>query len=220
MKRRLQGLWIVITDDRKKAGVLGSLLLILLAFGVKTLVMGSRPGGASAAIGRSGESAVTAVGQNAVSRAIASLGNGSSRGVITLAASPRLSRDLFAFDEGYFPPPPQPVSSSPSAQTDPGGPPSRALGQSAIDERAENAEERQARLEARVRKEADALRLRSVVLGTNPIAVIEVPGKRQRRVVPLGREIEGFRLEEVAGNSVVLEMDSVRVRLSLFRIEK
>ncbi len=211
MKHNLRSLWVVITDDRRKATLLASLLVILLGFAVKSMVMGNGPRRSSASTSGAGEAAVTDVGQSAVNRAIALLGSGSSRAVITLPPTPGLSRNLFAFNEEYFPPPPQ---------TDPNEPLSKATMPASIEGRPENADESRARIEARVQVKADTLKLRSVVLGTNPIAVFEIPGIRQRQVVPLGRRIEGFTLEEVAGNSVLLEMDSVRVRLFLFRPEK
>jgi hypothetical protein len=67
----------------------------------------------------------------------------------------------------------------------------------------------------RVMKEAASLRLRGSLIGSTPMAVIEVTGKRADKgnVVRPGQVVEGFTLIEVHSTGVVLEKDGVRVEL-------
>ena len=88
-----------------------------------------------------------------------------------------------------------------------------------VEARPENADEVRARISARVEEQAGLLKVRSIVLGQNPNAVVESKG-RVRQVVRIGQVIDGFTLVEVVADSIVLEMDSVRVRLSLARPER
>jgi hypothetical protein len=141
---------------------------------------------------------------------MAALGGGPTSRVISLAPTPRLSRNLFALDESYFPRP---------SQTEPLRVLPKTSAGSAFQERAENADEVRARASARIEELAKSLKLRSIVLGQSPLAVIETKG-RERNVVRVGQEIDGFTLVEVATNSVVVEMESVRVRLTLARPER
>lgn len=210
MKGKLREFWVVVTDDRRKATVLGALLLLLMGLGVKTFFDGPGPRGSDAAIKRDPGSNVTDAGQNAVTRTMVALGGGPSSRVISLAPTPRLSRNLFSLDESYFPRP---------AQTEQPRVSSKGSSAPVIEARLENADELKARSVARVEEQARSLRLRSIVLGQNPIAVIESKD-RARNVVRIGQAIDGLTLMEVVTNSVVLEMDGVRVRLSLARPDR
>lgn len=210
MKRKLRELWVVVTDDRRKATALAALLLVLAVMGVKTMVDGAGPRGSRAALKGDSASSVADAGQDAVTRTMAALGGGPASRVISLAPTPRLSRNLFALDESHFPLPVQtePLRTSPKTSTD-----------ATVEARPENADEVKARVIARVEEQAKSLRLRSTLLGQSPIAVIESKG-RERNVVRIGQVVDGFTLVEVATNSVLLEMESVRVRLTLARPER
>jgi len=67
-----------------------------------------------------------------------------------------------------------------------------------------------------VRQEAAALRLRSTMISSNPIAVIETTAGAGKRasVVRMGDSIEGFVLISVRAREVDLEKNGVRVTLS------
>lgn len=210
MSRKVRELWVVVTDDRRKATVLAALLIVLVGMAVKTLVIGSGPRGSKAALKSDSVASVAAAGQDAVTRTMAALGGGPTSRVISLAPTPRLSRNLFALDESHFPLPVQtePERVSPKASTN-----------AKVEVRPENADDLKAQEVARVEERAKSLRLRSIVLGHSPIAVIENKA-RERNVVRVGQSVDGFTLEEVAANSVLLEMESVRVRLTLARPER
>ncbi len=212
MKKKMRELWVVVTDDRRKATFLAALLMVLVGLGIKTFFGGAGPRGTNAALTKDSgsESSLADAGQSAVNRTMAALGGGPSSRVISLAPTPRLSRNLFALDEAYFPRPVQtelPVASR------------RTYGAPVVEARPENADEVRARVAARVEEQAGLLRVRSIVLGQEPIAVVESKG-RVRQVVRIGQVVDGFTLVEVAADSIVLELDSVRVRLSLARAER
>lgn len=209
MNRRLRELWVVITDDRKKATVLGVLLLALIAMGAKTLLGGIGPRGSSAAVEKERRSSAD-MGQNAVSRTMAALGATLSSRVITLPKSPPLSRNLFAMDSEFFPPPVQkePVTATP-----------KRTGNAVVEALPENADVLMARAIAQIEQDAKSLRLRSIVLGATPNAVIETK-RGARQVVRIGQPVDGFVVVAVESSSVVLEKNSVRVRLSLTRPER
>jgi hypothetical protein len=50
MNRKLRELWVVVTDDRRKATMLAGLLIVLVGLGVKSLVDGAGPRGSRAAL--------------------------------------------------------------------------------------------------------------------------------------------------------------------------
>lgn len=211
MNHKIREMWVVITEDRQKAAVLGVLLLVLAGLVVKYLFAGVGPRGTQAAVDKStSPSSATDVGQSAITRTMAALGAGQSTRVISLAPTPRLSRNLFALDASFFPPP---------AQMEPAKGPQRSTHEPVIEATPENADVLRAREAARIQDEAKSLRLRSIVLGQAPNAVIEV-GRGERRVVRVGQDINGFRLVSVEPGSVLLEKETVRVRLSLARPER
>ena len=203
MNRRLASLWQLLMEDRKKAGVLAFLLVLLTGVAIKTLLPFG-PNASRAGQDRDGTTSPTQVGQSALSRTIDLLTRLRSSQLVEVAQSPRLSRNLFAVDEHRFPPPEVP---------DPTPDPPPDLNPT-VDPPIEDADEIRAREIAQIRLEAEVFRLRSVVVGQSPLAVIELPGKG-RSVIPLGGTLNGFKIVEVTTESVVLEKDEVRVRLWL-----
>ncbi len=205
MNSKLRDVWLIVTADKKKAGVLGASLVVLAAIGVKS-VFPVRPASSEASVGGDDlfDSPVS-MGQHALERTVASLDRARSGGYQRIPVSPRLSRDLFAVDPREFPPPVQAavVTREPPKTT-----------QREIEEPEQNADEEWALLEKRVAKESEVLRLGSVMVGRSPLAVIETTRGR-RSVLRIGGVIEGFTLLEVTTDSVLLEKDGVKVRLSL-----
>lgn len=209
---RLRETWVLLMADRKKAGVLGLLLLVLAVVGVKSFVrLGPETTTAALTGGSPTAETVAAAGQDAYSRTVASIEAVRNGGIVRVARPSRVDRDLFALDHAYFPPPAQPESVRPAAQD------SRIT---PVESSAPTVDEVRARAESRVRSEADGLRLRSVIVGSRPIAVFEIKGDRQRAVVRVGESIGGFVLAEVFSDSVVLEKESVRVRVSLAKPDR
>jgi len=115
---------------------------------------------------------------------------------------------LFALG-GAFDPPDAPNVTTP--QESPKSPSSSDDTEAARMER-----ERLARIEA-MRTEAGRLRLRSVIVGQRPAAVIEVTGAGRPRSVVLrkGQALEGFVLTEIRPNSVLLMKDEFPFELTL-----
>lgn len=208
MRTKLTEAWVAITADKKKAAVLGVLTLVALATVTKALLSqrkqpGLRPSaqasGPAQTSGARGAALVKA--ENPVVRVEAP--------VVRLAAIPPLSRNLFLASERHFPYPAQTEASSGTPAKSPDG----------TDEKSEEEIER-ALAEERARlvnKEASGLRLRSTMLGTSPVAVVE-SGKGARggsAVLRVGQTFEGFTLVEVHRESAILEKNGVRVEIRL-----
>jgi len=212
VRAKLSELWVLLAADRKKAGVLGLLMVVLLVVGVKAVIpLGPKNSDAALAQGSTNAETVAAAGQDAYSRTVASI-EALRAGVIVKVDRPaRLDRDLFALSHEYFPLPAQPESVSGGVQD------SRVT---PVESSAQSVDDERARAETRVRSEAASLRLRSVIVGSSPIAVFEVKGDRQRAVVREGESVRGFVLVEVFSDSVELEKESVRVRVSLAKPDR
>lgn len=197
-------MFAVLTADRRKAAVLGVLLTCLGVVGVKTLLK-IGPSASNAADRNGGEDDPSNLGGSAISRTLAALERVRGQKLTEARVAPRLSRNLFAVDEGYFPPPAQVVRNPPPMNVTP---PPR------IEPVEPTADEARAMIVAEIRDEAQRLTLRSVIVGQHPLAVIEMPG-RGRSVLQPGKIIRGFRLVEVKSDSVLLDKEGVRVRLWL-----
>lgn len=204
MNKAMTRLLIAANADRKKFTVLAILLIVFVGFGVRTLTSG-------------GPRSVKAGARTAEksSKASKSKQSDSSTGArrtrhgpeIKIPLPPSLTRNLFAFNESYFPDPAQTDSSADSAPKS-GTANVEAPSQAPAPKPGDS-------LEARVGKEAERLRLRGTLLGANPMAVIEAGAgrERSRSVVRPGDEVEGFKLIEVRATEVVIEKDGIRVEL-------
>ena len=73
----------------------------------------------------------------------------------------------------------------------------------------------QEKLARLVREEAESLRLKSTLMGPNPMAVIEssISGQRVSRTLRPGDRIDGFLLLTVESRLVVLEKHGERIEL-------
>jgi len=202
MQERLRDLWIVITADKKKAGVLGGLLVVALVLWARTALTES-PKRAAASDDQATTQTSTGTAGDSGDGA-----NGSEkpREIVRAVSPALLQRDLFAVSDERLAPPAQPDPSEEAGHKSEAGSDDKPVEQ-----------ERSARLtrDERVREEARRLRLRSTMLGRRPMAVIEVTKDRSRTsgVVRLGESIEGFRVVEIAARAAVLEKDGVRVVL-------
>lgn len=130
----------------------------------------------------------------------------SARPMIRLPAPPPLARDLFAYDRDRFPlPAPEPEV----AQNLP------KSGDVPVEVTPGEVEPTLAQIEAGIRSEAGTLRLRSLVVGAAPLAVIEVEeGEgRGRHLLSEGDSVAGFRLVSVKETSVILVKQDVEVEL-------
>lgn len=205
MSMRSGRLMQVLAADPRKGGMLAVLMVVLLALAIKTFVPFG-PGSSEASDAEGPEHDDPAVvGKNVLSRTWSVLDNLRAGHFVEVPLSPRLSRNLFSVNESYFPLPAQTaVKQAPPAVT--------PLPE--IESEDENADEAHALMLAQIRQDAGQLILRSVIVGSNPLAVVQTSGGL-RTVVELGESVNGFELVEVKSDAVVLEKDNVRVRLWL-----
>lgn len=204
MKQRLIELVSMMFADRRKAGTLGALMLALLILaGRSFLSLG--PESSSASDGDGNPDSITARGQSALARTFELLNRMQNGQVTEVPRSPRLSRDLFGVDDRVFPPP-EPVVQLVEVITETIEP--------VVESPVEDADEVMARKVARIHAAAEGLRLRSVMVGQNPLVVFEIE-RGKRSVIPLNGMIFGFEVKEVTTKSVVVEMEAVQVRLWL-----
>ena len=202
MNKSLLEFWAVITADRKKAAMLGTLVVVAGGLWVRASLM-TGPDTAKAGTDAVITTLSTASPGNA---AAAESDEPDLRRTIALTSPPPLTRDLFALSDVFV---------SLSSQTDPaaGGSPKSASGTD--DKPLRPIALGPAAIEQRVREEAAGLRLRSTMIGASPIAVIETPGVgRHGAVVRVGDEVEGFRVISIGTEDVELEKAGTRVTLT------
>ena len=206
MNERLQTLWIELTADRRKAAMLGGLLVVAAGLWLRYGLQATGPSKASAATAESIPANESAV---ALDSAFAELTRVRERlaSEVRVIRRPRYSdRDVFTLHPDHFPPP---LETEISGQEDPKSP---VVFVETPEERA--ARERESRIR-RVRQEADQLRLRSVMVGSTLAAVIEatVERKTTSHVLRPGQSVEGFVLVEVHTDRVLLEKEGVMVEM-------
>lgn len=205
MNAHLQEIWTLITTDKKKATILGALALVAGGLWLRA-AMTSGPSTAKA-----NEKRMTADGERRAKRASKKSESETEHDapvrIIELSPPPPLTRDLFALSDALL---------ASSAQTDP-APFSNPKSASGTDDKSlQSAGMRTQSTEDRVRAEAGKLRLRSTMIGANPIAVIEAGASSRAagRVVRLGDEIEGFIVRAIHAREIELEKEGVRVTLT------
>lgn len=195
MNQRLQEIWILITDDKKKAGMLGGLTVVLFLMGIRVLVSGS-PDPASAG----GTSTVDdALNTNSI-QTLASIDGVSDADLVVVPASEPVSRDLFEIEEAYFPQ---------TAQTDQSEQSGGKSESGTTETTGVGTEEPSISPEERIAEEASAFELRSTLVGENPVAILVTDSGQA--MVSTGDTISGFTVVEIRSRAVLLEKDSVRV---------
>lgn len=203
----------MLVTESKKCAVLGALMLVLLVNGGRQLIgIGPRTAPAATPTEAAGSENVAAAGRNAVSRALASMDRARGRAIVAVPASPELSRDLFRLDASKFPEPAQPAGSVDAAAN---------AGVVGVESPHENADALRSRRAAQLVEETKTWNVRSVMLGSNPTAVIETGGAGARRaLVRPGMSLQGWTVVEVAPGWALLEKEQVRVRLMLASPER
>jgi len=201
--RKLAELKILLVAEKKKAWALGVLLGVMAIMGVRNLMPVLSPTGAQASVtsrSRALSGTDDAVGDDGI-------GPVKVRGELVRVARPKsVSRDLFRFDPLYFP---SPTETAPPDQGE------QKFAEPAVEvSTPEVAESPEARAR-RVRTESERMRVRSVMFGTTPMAVIEVPeGKgHTTRLVRPGDRVMGFVVEVIGEGAVTLMKDEERVNL-------
>ena len=205
MKQRLIETWVIITSDKRKAGVLAALLLTALGLWARAALLGGKPASAGAATPAA----------KAASSAREKQSDGAKSGEFEIAPMvilpPRqaITRDLFIPTPEFGA---QPLQTD---QTDGSGPKST---RGTDDNLPVSPELQRQELERAVREEASRLHLSSTMVGPNPVAVIQSEGKNgSRSVLRIGESIFGFELVEVTARDVVLVKNGIRVELSIGR---
>ncbi len=201
MKQRMMEIWILVTDDKKKAGVLGGLFAVLFFFGIRTF-MGGSPDVVSASENVSGHVHDDSFVGSSV-RALEAMDGKKGSQIITLVAPARLSRDLFEITEEHFPQ---------TAQTEHTGADGGKSGSGTTETVVGRPLEAVPSPEERIAEEASAFELRSTIVGENPVAIL-VSG-RDQYVLTRGDEFAGFTVVEIRLRSVVLEKDGVQVEIA------
>lgn len=214
MKRRLSEMWLLVTADRKRAAILGTLLLVLTGVGAKMFLFdGPRRARASNADATSEKSGADrkASGKSSSSGQQGSRTNAAEYGAPerrTVIPAANVVRDLFALNDERF----KPLQTEPSDK----GAGLAGKSQTGSVEKETSAPVSEAEvIRQRVLEEASHLRLRSILLGSRPAAVIESSGgkKGSSMVVAVGQTIDGFSLVSIGSEGVVVEKDGVQVQL-------
>jgi len=198
MRAKIAEIKVLLATDKKQATILAG-LLVFLVISMGRMLLNMSPSKAQARDRTASKSVDRDKSHGS--------GNGALRMSIELPALPDGTRDIFALNPEKFPEPAQPDQ---SAEVPP-------KSDASMDESVEaRALSEQQLAERGVRQEAERLRLKSTILGSNPIAVIEAPqkGKTRSVVLGVGDELDGFKLIEIQRFSVLIEKNGVRVELT------
>lgn len=233
MKRQLMILKVMIEQEKKKAAALTALMLLLLIALVRAgLTLGPSKGVAAPVAAESHVSSLATAGHDAVSRAIASDDALHGGRVIEVPRSPHSSRNLFALDPEVYPTPrvsgsdrgASPEQSEQATQLPGDGGPALSAGEKAVESSSQNADDEAKRQRAQLLEETTGWRLTSVLMGQQPTAVVEAPGiggkgAARSNILRSGSSLREWSVVEITASSVVLEKQSVRVRLSIAKPE-
>jgi len=206
MNNQLREAWAILTADRRKAAVLGALVFIAAGLWLRAAITS----GPSKAKGFN-EPRMTESGNKSAKKKNASSdaeeGFTKPPRVINFNPPSPLVRDLFILSDEL-------LASSP--QTEPGDPAAPKSASGTDDKPVRTAAPPAQTVEQRIAHEAAALRLRSTMIGANPIAVIESADAPRggSSVVRLGETIAGFTLIAVRAHEVELEKENVRVTIA------
>ncbi len=191
--------WVMVTSDKRKSGILIGLVVVLSVVSGRAL-LGAGPAEASAT------STSASRRERMFSDASAMVDVEATGTLIPVQRPIMTDRNIFRLDPTIFPPPPQ---------TDP----SESLGQNSrselADDPAETLRYEREVAEQEVRRQLAKLRLRSTVLGTRPLALIEVVSGRSGKKIWArpGDPVGSFTLVRVESQIVVLELDGVEFEL-------
>lgn len=210
MNRKAEALWAQLTADKKKAGVLGALLMVGAVVGIRAAAQSA--GGPRAASAQ--PAAAPAGSAQPPSQGGATLqveGPESVAGARQLDLTPpgpsasrgRPVRDVFVLSEAHFP---EPEPEAKQAEK----PKSGAVAADTTEDESETARRR-------ALAEADRLRVRSITVGPKTLAILEFAdadaGPRRSQVVRAGDTVRGFTVTEVSARGVVVERDGVTATL-------
>jgi hypothetical protein len=191
--------------DKKKAAILGVLILVGAVLGFRALVKVSPASASAASLVASPSVAPASSSQGAAAR---QLGGAASRDAVSRETQRvayikglnyDFERDLFAVNPDYFPPPPKPLAAGPRV----------VLGNDPDAEQVQRL----------VEKEAKTLALQSTMVGATPIAIINGPpdsdGKKGPRVLRVGETINGFQVTQISSRSCSLKKNDMTILLEM-----
>lgn len=196
MNAKIAEIKIAILEDKKKAGVLAALALIALVVGVRALVKTSPKRAAAASTSTTtlpGSTAAGSITLQAVDPA--KLAETMRR----YAIADQIQRDPFALDPDAFPPAEAPKSGSASSEDQD----SQTVSPQTAAERAAES----------VRH----MRVRSVITGPRPLAVIEWRADTAARsyTLAVGDQLDGFTVASITQRDVALTRDGATYTLSI-----
>lgn len=210
MNPRIEALWAELTADKKKAGVLGVLLLVGAIVGIRAAAQsagGPRAASAHPAAGSASSAAAPPPGGATLHVTAPESVAGAAQIDLTPPESAanrgRPSRDVFVLSGAHFPEPePEPKPAE--------RPKSGAAAADTTEDEGEIARRR-------ALADADRLRVRSIAVGPKTLAILEFAeadaGPRRTQVVRAGDVIRGFTVTEVTARGVVVERDGVTASL-------
>ena len=210
MSRRVRELWLRAKAEGKKAVMLAALLGVCAILGLRAAVFGGKP--------RHAASPASAAPQPAAPSASAPDAAGAERPdapALDLTPPRRYARggaptrDLYALNPRFFPD----VTGVRSAGREGGA--KSATG--ADDKSGEAAPTDAQSLRRRATADAARLRVRSVIVGAQPAAVIEREegGARKAEALRVGEKVCGFVVAEITATGVRLERDGAEVVLEI-----
>ncbi|MEC9372986.1 MAG: hypothetical protein VYC34_04045 [Planctomycetota bacterium] len=207
MKRQLLQAWLAIISDKKKAGALGALVVVALVMWARAAILSDAGPQKASASERKSDSRTSKSKKKEVVSGSDSKKN-EPRAVVEIPVPAAVTRDLFAPSEVHFP-----LSSQTESAVEVN--PKSAGGN---DETHEQQEQRaREELERSVRGQASRLRLRSTIVGGEPIAVIEDTSTKRdgAHVMRIGESYNGFVLLKVESGRVLLAKEGFEVELLL-----
>lgn len=197
MTVQLRRMWIQLTADRKRFGVLCGVIAVALLLWSRIIVISNVP--RTAVAEDHPEADVVA------ERLLGALNwseNDSLRPATQVTLERRPRRDPFVISIEHFPKP-EAIDTSAEDRDKSAGEP------------AENAEAREARITARLRELVEGLSLEAVMSGPPPMALIDGVSYRVGDAVPAGTNDTTFTLVEVGQRRVVLEIQERRFTLDM-----
>ncbi len=215
MKQKLREFWALAKAEGKKTVVLGVLLGVCAVLGARALLSGKPKRTPAATVapvaGAPNVAAPAAPGPAPVTPLAAASEAGANALDLTpprrYAQRPVPSRDLFALNPALFPDP---------APSDGAGGADGAKSASGIDDKSgTDAPPEAGALRRRALEDASRLRVRSIMLGAQPAAVLEsaIGDARRAEVVRVGDRVAGFVVAEITSIGVRVERDGAEALL-------
>jgi hypothetical protein len=184
--------------DRRKASILGMLLVAVIWLGGRAVFSGTGPRRASASESTSAASPAAHNPADLAAQAESRLRVIFRSWPVTDASAPA-TRDLFALNPAYFPHPAQPAPDESAAAKSSGQTDDETLARSAF------------------AQDAASIRLKSILFGERPVAVLQTAGVAGGRdiMTRVGDVVAGFSVVRIERRRIVLERDGQRIELTV-----